>query len=273
MSGIAPETVRAWRKATGRQRTQRQRLEEGALRRYALAVGCDDEAALPPLPHWAFFVPDPPDIDLGPDGHPKKGGFVPDIALPRRMFAASEMTFERPLDIGAQAELSSTIIDVTHKSGRSGDLVFVDVERVLSQRSEERVRERQTYVYRGQGTSGQLSLPCPADKAPDGEVWQPSEVNLFRFSAATFNAHRIHYDLPYARDVEGYPALVVHGSFTAARLAALAERKGPLASFAFRAKAPLFLGQPVYLRRLSETEVEAVRCDGMTAMAATVGYR
>lgn len=245
-------------------------LDRTALRRYARAVGLPGEEAGVPLPHWAYFLPCPVDEMLGPDGHPKRGDFLPDITLPRRMFASASIAFEAPLEIGADARFTSTIADVKHKSGRSGELVFAEVDRVLEQGGTIRVRERQTYVYRGEGAP--IPMPTPTNPAPEGELWEPEEVHLFRFSAATFNSHRIHYDAPYARNVEGYPALVVHGPFTAARLAALAMRGGDLAEFSFKAMAPLFLGQPIVLRQSSDTAVEAVRCDGTPAMQATVRY-
>lgn len=271
MNTITPELVEQWRAAIGRERIEFQPLETGALRRYALALGLKGEEDHPPLPHWAFFLPAPTDADLGPDGHPKKGGFLPAITLPRRMFAASSMQFEGLVETGPEGRLTSTVAEVTHKQGKSGDLVFVEVDRTLVQEGTVRVRERQSYVYRGEGDP--VAMPAPAETPPEGEVWNPGEVNLFRFSAATFNSHRIHYDLPYARDEEGYPALVVHGPFTAARLAGLAARDGELASFSFRAMAPLFLGQPITLRRSGDDEFEAIRCDGATAMKAKVSYR
>lgn len=271
MSAVTPKMVEEWRSAVGRERIEHQPLEVQNLRRYALALGLAGEEDNPALPHWAFFLPAPADDQLGQDGHPKKGGFLPAISLPRRMFAASAMDFEEPLQTGVEGRLTSTVAEVNHKHGRSGDLVFVEVDRMLIQEGTVRVRERQSYVYRGEGD--QVAMPEPADTRPEGELWEPGEVNLFRFSAATFNSHRIHYDLPYARNVEGYPALVVHGPFTAAKLAGLASRDGHLASFSFRAVAPLFLGQPVILRRSSDNEFEAVRCDGAIAMKAKVSYQ
>jgi 3-methylfumaryl-CoA hydratase len=272
MTALDPVALEEWKSAAGRTETRSEILECESLRRYALAIGADMavERTLPPLAHWAFFLPQPQDGEIGEDGHPKRGGFLPAIALPRRMFAAAEMRFEAPLVLGAQAEMMSTIAQVNHKSGRSGDLVFVEVDRVISQGGTVRVRERQSYVYRDMGAP--VPLPVPADVTSVGELWRPGPANLFRFSAATFNSHRIHYDLPYAQAEEGYPALVVHGPFTAARLAGLAERAGALASFAFRAQAPLFLGQPIHLQQ-GEGEVRAMRCDGETAMTAKVEYR
>ena len=182
------------------------------------------------------------------------------------MFAGSRIDFPAPLRLGEKADLVTTIADIRHKSGSTGDLVFVEVERTISQANICCVHEVQTYVYRDEGAP--VALPDPAAVPPDGECWLPEEVNLFRFSAATFNGHRIHYDLRYATEAEGYPALVVHGPFTAAKLAELAMRAGPLARFQFRALAPLFLGQPIYLRGAGQGEVEAVRCDGLVAMRA-----
>lgn len=272
MSALDPAQVEEWRAAIGRTDTASQILERESLRRYALAVGSDPaiEQHMPPLAHWAFFLPGPADAEIGNDGHPKRGGFLPPITLERRMFAASDIRFEAPLRIGEPAEMISTIADVAHKSGKSGVLMFVEVECVISQRGHVCVRERQSYVYRDAGAP--VPLPAPEPKAPAGETWQPGPANLFRFSAATFNGHRIHYDLPYAVEEEGYPALVVQGPFTAAKLAGVAERAGSLRRFTFRALAPLFLGQPITLRQ-DASELTAIRCDGATAMTAKVDYR
>lgn len=272
MSALDPAALAEWQSAVGRTEVRHELCEFESLRRYALAIGASPsiETVLPPLAHWAFFLPGSRDDEIGPDGHPKRGGFLPAITLPRRMFAAADILFEAPLVLGGNAEMVSTIAEVTHKSGKSGNLVFVKVDRVITQGSVVRVRERQSYVYRDMGAPA--TMPVPAETAPDGEVWQPDAVNLFRFSAVTFNSHRIHYDLPYTQAEEGYPALVVHGPFTAAKLAGLAERDGPLARFAFRAQNPLFLGQAIHLQR-GEGEVRALRCDGATATTAKVSYR
>jgi 3-methylfumaryl-CoA hydratase len=268
MDDLDESTLARWMQTIGRTETRVEELSAEPLRRFALAIGADPavEHAPPPLAPWAYFLPQHEDALIGPDGHPQRGDFLPDISLPRRMFAAGTMEFARPLILNRDARLVSRIADVRHKRGRSGDLVFVDVEREVEQDGEARVRELQSFVYRDKGVPA--ALPEPLTAPPGGGEWQPTAVNLFRFSAATFNGHRIHYDLPYTRDVEGYPALVVHGPFTAAKLAALAMREGPLTRFSFRALAPLFLGQPVYLRTAGEGAVEAVRCDGVVAMRA-----
>lgn len=265
--------VAEWTGAVGRTESRKQFLDQESLSRYSLALGgkADVGQSLPPLAHWAFFLPGPADNELGPDGHPRRGGFLPGISMPRRMFAGSEISFVGPLEIGELAEMTNTISDVSHKSGRSGDLVFVEVKRELAQGGTARIIERQHFVYRDVAT-GVLAMPIPSPQQPEGEIWQPDSVNLFRFSAATFNSHRIHYDLPYTIETEGYPALVVHGPFTAAKLAGMAARKGELAGFSFRAVAPLFLGQPAYLRQTEENAVEAVRCDGQVSTTAQVVY-
>ena len=270
---VDSEHVAQWASWVGRVESRRQVLDQESLSRYSLAVGgsADTAQAMPPLAHWAFFLTATADDALGRDGHPRRGGFLPDITLPRRMFAGSDMSFSAPLEIGEVAEMTSTIKNVVHKTGRSGDLVFVEVERVLSQAGLARIIESQHFVYRGLAENP-LPLPAPAARQPEGAIWQPDAVNLFRFSAATFNSHRIHYDLPYTVETEGYPALVVHGPFIAAKLAGLAASKGELASFSFRALAPLFLGQPAYLRHCEGNGVEAVRCDGEICTAATAVY-
>ena len=241
-----------------------------ALRRYAAAVGSSlqVERIAPPIGHWAFFPQVVPTDQLGEDGHPSRGGFLPPITLPRRMFAASEIELRAPLRMAERAVLTDEIIDVAPKASRSGPLVFVVVERRIAQ-GELCVLERQTIVFRG---------PREPTARPAVDVhkpcdWLPRPVDLFRFSSATFNSHRIHYDGPYAQEVEGYPDLVVHGPLTAARLFRFAEERLERrpTRFRFRATAPLFVDQPVrLLAGPGEGDVQAVRCDGVAAMAAEV---
>ena len=261
--------LEGWKAAIGRRQVARQRLEVESLKRYALALGLDATTDAVPLAHWAFFLPMAETSRLGPDGHPARGGFLPAISLPRRMFAAAHMRFEAPLALGEEAEMTSLVKDVRLKTGRSGALAFVEVERSLMQQGMLRVRETQTYVYRQAGAPQPLPQPAAQpDTASETAIeWTPGPVELFRFSAATFNSHRIHYDLPYTREVEGYPALVVQGPMVAARLAGLAARRGRLARFSFRALAPLFAGQPVWLTQDGDS-LRALRCDGADAMHA-----
>jgi len=188
------------------------------------------------------------------------------------MFAAAEIRFERPLLLDVEAELVMTIRDVKHRVGKSGELVLIELDRVLSQQGIGRLSERQTIVYRDVGAPAPAVEDVGLSVGDDDERWLPGAIDLFRYSAATFNGHRIHYDLPYATADEGYPGLVVQGPLTATRLHAYAARRlgRPPARFAFRAVAPLFCGQPVLLRPGGiENEIVAVRCDGITAMIAT----
>ena len=255
----------------GRTRHETATLEPEMARRYAAAAGADLDVAahFPPLGHWAYFNNAVSPADLGPDGHPKRGRFLPPVSLPRRMFASAEFVFAAPLAVGEAAALDSRIADVRRRSGRTGELVLVDVERRLSQGGTLRLTETQTIVYR---EAGEPTPPVSDTGAGgDGELWVPTPVDLFRYSAATYNGHRIHYDQAYVRAEEGYPDLVVHGPFTAARLFDLAGRiaGAPIARFSFRAMAPLFVSQPIRLRAGEDAgTVIAVRCDGQAAMSA-----
>ncbi|MFV3126799.1 FAS1-like dehydratase domain-containing protein [Niveispirillum sp. KHB5.9] len=273
-STVDPTELEQWRGWIGRSEARTETLDAEALRRYAAALGedLDVERRQPSLAHWAFFLPVVAADRIGPDGHPMRGGFLPPVSLSRRMFGAAAMEFGDALVLGKAATLTATIADVRHKPGRSGDLVFVEVDREIAQDGVVKVRERQTIVYRPAGVP---VAPIEETRLRVGEVdrvWRPGPVELFRFSAVTFNSHRIHYDLPYAMDEEGYPGLVVHGPFTAARLYGLAaEQAGaPLRRFGFRAAAPLFANQPILLSPGAEPGfVQAVRCDGTVAMTAT----
>jgi 3-methylfumaryl-CoA hydratase len=256
----------------GRTRTDIAILDPEIARRYAAAMGLDldIEAHFPALGHWAYFNDAVAPGELGPDGHPKRGRFLPPVALPRRMFASAVFAFAAPLSLGEPAELVQTIADVRERSGRTGALVLVDVERRLSQGGALKLTETQTIVYREAGEP--TASVADTGDGGDGELWVPNTVDLFRYSAATYNGHRIHYDQSYVREEEGYPDLVVHGPFTAAKLFDLAARiaGATLKAFGFRALAPLFVNQPVRLRNGEEpNSVIAVRCDGQTAVSAT----
>ena len=269
---LTPEEFADWQAHIGRSEIRNDVLSVETLRRFAVAVGADEdvEGHPPPLGHWAFFLDAVDGSRLDADGHPRRGGLMPPIRFPRRMFAASTMQFIAPLTLGAAAELRLSVSDVRHRAGKSGELVFVEVDRSLVQNGVPRIAERQTIVYRGPGEAVAPVQPAPPVDGEGGdEGWIPGPVDLFRFSAVTFNAHRIHYDLDYARDVEGYPGLVVQGPFVAAKLCALAGTAGPVRSFVFRAQAPLFSGQPIRLVAGDEAgAVAAIRCDRVTAMSA-----
>jgi 3-methylfumaryl-CoA hydratase len=239
-----------------------------------------DGAPLPTLWHWFHFLATAAQASLDEDGHPRRGGFLPPIPFPRRMFAGSRLQFRRPLAIGRPAQRFATILDVTTKTGRSGSLAFVTVGLRIEQDGACCIEEEQQIVYREPGPP----VPRPpvrpwADVPPDATtlVVVPDTRLLFRFSALTFNAHRIHYDRDYATAVEGYPGLVVHGPLTAMLLAALAERTAgrPLAAFSFRGQAPLFDLAPfqlVAMPRGDSLALEARRCDGEVALTAVAEF-
>ncbi|WP_175774964.1 FAS1-like dehydratase domain-containing protein [Burkholderia anthina] len=203
--------------------------------------------ALLPAWHWLYFWSIAQQSELGPDGHPRKGGFLPDLGLPRRMWAGGRLTFERPLIIGEHATRTSSVLSIERKEGRSGTLGFVTVEHVIEAAGEVAIREEHDIVYRGAPAPGATE---PTPKAAPGDAqWQrditPDEVLLFRYSALTFNGHRIHYDRSYVRDVEGYPDLVVHGPLISTLLLDLVTRSLPgatVAEYAYRAVRPTFLG-------------------------------
>lgn len=202
---------------------------------------------LPPLWHWLYFLPLHRQSELGPDGHAKRGGFLPPVPLPRRMWAGSQFEFRAPLRVGDRAERTSTIADVTVKEGRSGQLVFVKVRHEIrvNGAAEPALVEFHDIVYRDAKKQGDAEPP--PQPAPQGAPWQreivPDDVLLFRYSALTFNGHRIHYDRRYVTEVEGYPGLIVHGPLIATLLLDLLRRQlpaAPVASFRFKAVRPTF---------------------------------
>lgn len=233
-------------------------------------------ALLPPLWHWFYFLPRAPQSQLGDDGHPQRGGFMPPIPYPRRMFAGARLRFHRPLVIGTPARREGVIRAITRKSGRSGSLAFVVVGYSYYQEDELCIEEEQDIVYREPGAPLPAPVPVELPPVPEGawvRVVMPDTRLLFRFSALTFNAHRIHYDRPYAQREEGYPGLVVHGPLTAVLLLELARSNitRPIAGFSFRGLAPLFDLAPFRLVALptgERIELEAQGPDGKTALSA-----
>lgn len=234
-------------------------------------------AALPDLWHWLYFLPLHRLSESGRDGHAAKGGFLPPVPLPRRMWAGSRFRFLRPLTIGAEATKTSTIARVEPKQGRSGPLCFVTVSHDFRQDGQHCIAEEHDIVYREDPAPG---APAPvAQPAPEGSDFSrtihPDPVLLFRYSALTFNGHRIHYDQPYATGVEGYPGLVVHGPLLATLLMDLLRRQtdAPVAEFSFRALATITdTGDfSVHGARRDDGSIRlwARRADGALAMDAT----
>jgi 3-methylfumaryl-CoA hydratase len=206
-----------------------------------------DGTALPPLWHWLYFLPMHRQSEIGPDGHAKRGGFLPPVPLPRRMWAGSQFEFRSPIRVGDRVDRMSTIDGVTTKPGRSGKLVFVKVRHELrcNGATEPALVEFHDIVYRE--AKQPTDVEPPPQKAGTDAPWQreivPDDVLLFRYSALTFNGHRIHYDRKYATEVEGYPGLIVHGPLIATLLMDLLRRQAPqadVASFRFKAVRPTF---------------------------------
>ena len=204
--------------------------------------------AAPFTVHWCLAQPVFPMSELGPDGHPARGGFLPPVPLPRRMWAGGELEFIDPLRVGDQAVRTSRIADVTMKTGSTGALCFVSVEHLIATPRGPAIRERQDIVYRDMSTqsaSAPARPPTPPPAAQHRESHMADAVLLFRYSALTFNGHRIHYDRDYVTGVEGYPGLIFHGPMQAALLVEFAAKlhggKAP-AKFSYRGLQPLFEG-------------------------------
>lgn len=230
---------------------------------------------LPPLWHWLAFLPRVPQRDIGSDGHPHLSS---EFAIPegsRRMFAGGRLSFPGVARVGEPFHRSSEVLSVDEKTGRSGRLVFVMVRHTLISSGEAVITDEQDIVYRS-GTSTPATSSSEEEKTvPDGQFERDLEITtplLFRFSALTYNAHRIHYDRPYATGVEGYPGLVVHGPLQAVALAEMCrQNRMPLAEFSFRAERPAFDSGPIRLRldiEGSEADLASYNSDGDRSMSA-----
>ena len=252
-------------------------LVAAPLRRLAALFDHDGghwpEGMLPPLAHWLYFLPEAPQSTIGADGHPARGLNLPPIAAPRRMWAGGRLTFHAPLPIGARATRRSIVTDAKVKEGRSGTLTFVTVQHEIIIDGAAAIVEEQDLVFRSDGSG----TPPPA--APDPREatarapFQPDVTALFRFSALTFNAHRIHYDRTYAIEEEQYPDLVVHGPYQAMILADHLLRTRPgatLTRFSFRGARPLFVNRPAALNLAGDGPVQlwTTDQDGCACMQA-----
>ena len=237
---------------------------------------------LPALWHWLYFLPQHRQSEIGPDGHANRGGFLPPVPLPRRMWAGGRLQWqpENPLRVGDAVQRTSTIASITHKAGRSGDLLFVLVKHAVHNAQGLGLLEEHDIVYRA---AAQASDPVPPPVAAEqGAAWQrevvPDDVLLFRYSALTFNGHRIHYDRQYVTQVEGYPGLIVHGPLIATLLLDLVRRHLPdafIQRFDFKAVRPTFDLHPFRLNaQLSEdgktARVWAQDHDGWLTMQGSV---
>src|SRR5437667_8596800 len=246
MVQLDSDTLHAW---VGKSETRDDVIEARPLVLLSATLDRDDAPprpgdAVPPLWHWLYFLPAYRQSEVGPDGHAKRGGFLPPVPLPRRMWAGSRIEWHRPLAVGATATRKSRIVSVTPKRGQSGELVFVVVRHEISVAGGLALTEEHDIVYRDLAPAHPERRKTPATPPA---AWTrrivPDDVLLFRYSALTFTSHRIHYDRRYVTEVEGYPGLVVHGPLLATLLLDLLRREMPLADvarFQFRAIRPLF---------------------------------
>jgi 3-methylfumaryl-CoA hydratase len=278
----------AWDAWIGREDVRTDRIDHALVARWLAtfdrcAIG---DATVPQGLHWCICVSDAATAQLGPDGHPVRDdspqSFLPPVPLPRRMWASSKVDFYAPLKLGEAVTRTSRIQSITEKSGGSGQLLFVDVAHETFGEAGIAVREVQSIVYReAAAPDADLSPPENDVGSFDAEGWNthrilvPPEPLLFRFSALTFNSHRIHYDLPYTQGQERYRGLVVHGPLTATLLLDLARREfgdNALAHFSYRGLSPAICGEALHLvMRGSGNEIEmaAFAADGRQVTAAT----
>ncbi|WP_374396924.1 MaoC family dehydratase N-terminal domain-containing protein [Sphingopyxis sp.] len=277
-----------WSAWIGREDIRHDHVDPGAVNRWLATLdrAAPADGSVPQAYHWSLCLPDAPTATLGADGHPVRedsdDSFLPPIPLPRRMWAASKVEFLAPLRPRQSIMRSSRVASITEKQGGTGKLVFAEIAHETRGDGALAVREIQSIVFREPAPAGAPAAPPPPGEGKfDASGWEahrmlvPSEALLFRYSALTFNSHRIHYDLPYATHEEGYRGLVVHSPLTATLLldlAALHLGDNTLQRFAFRGLSPAICGDPLHLvlRRDDDTiALAAFAADGRQVMAAT----
>ena len=291
MSEIDLETFRSW---TGRRREEHDHIGAWPVRamRATLDEPGGEPAAGEPLPpawHWLYFLEATAASAIAHDGHARRGDFLPPVPLPRRMWAGGRIEWRASLRVGDAATRTSEIVAVEPKRGRTGTLVFVTVRHTLSTARGACIVEEHDIVYREAPAPGApaVAVAVGAD-APQAAAWHrhwlPDAVMLFRYSALTFNGHRIHYDQPYVTGEEGYPGLVVHGPLQATLLLHLAAGALPgrrLARFEYRALSPAFAGEPLEIHgqpegdpagAVGEARLWATTTHGRRTMAGTVAW-
>ena len=255
----------------GRTETQSGVLTQGAAAMLQATVQIDatapirDGDAMPQLWHWAAFNETVPMDQLATDGHPKRGGFLPPVPLERRMWAAGDLTFLKPLHVGEALSRVSTIKAVTEKDGGAGPMVFVTVEHEVSGADGVAIRETQDIVYLQIPDTFTPPKAVPVPDAPAFDHGFPvSPALLFRYSALTFNAHRIHYDLEYSKQVEKYPGLIVHGPLQATLLMDRATDHAGRAPtrFKFRGIHPMFHFENLHLMGVAAEDGALSLCTG-----------
>lgn len=265
----------------GREEIAVDRASPGPLRNLAAILDHERwpwaDGVVPPLGHWLYFQPSVRQSAIGKDGHPLRGDFLPPVSLSRRMWAGSRVAFFTPIPIDAELERTSRIESVDHKAGATGDLLFVTIGHRVRCGGALVVEETQTLVYRGEtaGAAQPEAATAPSEAAVS-RAYCADSVALFRFSAVTFNGHRIHYDRDYARVVEGYPDLVVHGPFQVMLLMDLflGEHSAfAVREFSFRARRPIFAGDRFTLNCSAgdrEFDLWTAGEDGKLAMTASI---
>ncbi len=283
---LAPSTLAHLQSWVGKSETLTDDITAAPVRALSATLDRDDPApvpgtALPALWHWLYFLPQHRQSEIGPDGHAKRGGFLPPVPLPRRMWAGGRLQWlqDNPVLVGDAVRRVSRIGSVTHKAGRTGDLLFVLVQHEIHNAKGLALTEEHDIVYRAAAQPGDpVPQPVAAEK---GAAWQreivPDDVLLFRYSALTFNGHRIHYDRRYVTEVEGYPGLMVHGPLIATLLVDLVRRHAPgafIKRFNFKALRPTFDLHPFRLNGQLSEDGKTVRLwaedhEGWLTMQAT----
>ncbi|MGG1943320.1 MaoC family dehydratase N-terminal domain-containing protein [Trinickia sp. NRRL B-1857] len=279
MSTIDLAHLREW---VGKSQTDRDVLASRHARLMAATLGLPQSdyvegAALPPLWHWLYFLAGEAPSALGRDGHPARGGFLPPVTLPNRMWAGGQLEFHAPARLDAVVEKRSTVMAVDHKRGRSGDLVFVKVQHELLHDGATIITEYHDIVYKGATATGSAAAVVEMPVAQQSRRTKPDSTMLFRYSALTFNGHRIHYDADYCRDVEGYPNLVIHGPLNATLLAGFAEQVSgrPLKQFRYRGLKPSVLGDELTINAAQDGDqllLWIALPDGNVSMRAEAGF-
>lgn len=281
MTELDVNHLRSW---VGKQETLHDRVTKFPFAALSATLDRDDKApeagdVLPPLWHWLYFLPTARQSNLGPDGHPARGGFLPPVPLPRRMWAGGRFKFHQPLRVEEPITRVSTVADVTVKQGRQGALCFVLVKHAISGENGLAVEEEHDIVYRDMPPPGEA--PAPGKPVRTDHAWSrqivPDDTMLFRYSALTFNSHRIHYDRRYVTMEEGYPGLIVHGPLIATLLMDLLRRNtdAVVKTFKFRAVSPLFDINTFSVHGRPEGQgatLWARNPDGMLAMEAEAGW-
>ena len=236
---------------------------------------------LTPCAHWTYFTPMDMHSNIAVDGHARKGDFLPPVELPKRMWAGGKILFKKPLLTGIPAEKKSTITAIDEKEGSTGKLCFVTIRHQISAKGSVAIDEVQQIVYREESEKGAHPIRTqPLDIDPDWKkTTKPDTVLLFRFSALTFNTHRIHYDQDYVRNVEGYPNLVVHGPLLLVLMldAFKAKHDGKvIEDIEYKAVGPIYLDEQITICGKSvdnhRVELRAIGSDGNMAMKATVNW-